>query len=43
MVLLHVQFSSGYATHDSRQARAVRTEEVLHSTPLAKGGIDCRR
>jgi hypothetical protein len=29
--------SVGYATHDSRQARAARTEEVLRSTPAAKG------
>jgi len=36
MALLHVQFLSGYASHDSRQARAVRTE-VLRSTPLARG------
>jgi hypothetical protein len=27
---------AGYATHDSRQARAARTE-VLRGTPAAKG------
>ncbi len=32
MAPLHVQFLSGYASHDSRQARAARTE-VLRSTP----------
>ena len=43
MALLHVHFLSGYASRAGRQARAARTEGVLRSTPLAKGGIDCRR